>query len=82
MEKNEVVDLLKNNICNVSFRKQITGELRTFRCTLNSCNLPEAKEPTKVRSESKTDAIRVYEVDLEAWRSFNLSNLESIEIEN
>lgn len=74
--------ILRAAICSVKFTK-VNGEERTLRCTLRQEYLPERKEANK--EAAKTDAadpnvINVYEVDLQAWRSFRLERMESITI--
>lgn len=80
LTKQEVMDRLQHSLCKVVFTKKGTEEERTLTCTLLPGFLPESKPSEKVRAEPSTDAIRVFEVELQAWRSFNLSNLVSIDI--
>ena len=73
--KEEFIQLLRDGIYEVTFLKKGTNESRTLVCTLDPKYLPEQKTSTKVKAEPSTDAVRVYEIDLEAWRSFNASSV-------
>jgi hypothetical protein len=78
LTKEEMTKKLHDGVWEVCFVKQ-NGTPRTFNCTLDSKYLPktEPKEGAVKKAEPSTDAIRVFEVDLEAWRSFNASHVES-----
>lgn len=76
--KEEMIEELKEGICRVVFTKQ-NGEERDMSCTLSKVYLPEAKESTRKKAEIKTDAISVYDVNAEGWRSFNVCNVKTFE---
>lgn len=78
--KDDVIAQLKNNTCEVTFTKKGTDIQRTLVCTLKQELIPQptATKSEKNKAEPSTDAIRVYEVELQSWRSFNLSNLIAI----
>jgi hypothetical protein len=80
--KNIVLKSLYVGIQQVTFTKK-DGTQRTLICTLRPDLLPpkpelaEGEEP-KVRAKTSTDAICVFETDLQEWRAFNLSNVIAI----
>lgn len=78
--KEEFINLLQNGIYEVTFNKKGTGEPRTLTCTLDKTYLPEPKPSTKEKAEPSTDAVRVYEVELESWRSFNASSVTGFKL--
>lgn len=78
----ELHKLLSENICVVDFVK-VNGETRSMPCTLRSDIVPpivvkEGKEPKK----QNDNVMNVWCVDKNAWRSFKLENLISVEIKN
>lgn len=66
-----MVELLKTNICKVTFKKA-DGSLRDMTCTLKAENiLVESAGETK----PKEDVLVVWDMEKEAWRSFRLDRL-------
>lgn len=76
--KEEMIKELKEGICRVVFTKK-NGEERDMTCTLSSIYLPAAKVGARKKSEVTTDAIAVYDINAEGWRSFNISNVKIFE---
>lgn len=76
--REEMIDCLKEGICRVVFTKK-NGEERDMTCTLSAVYLPEYKKSTHKKSEIKTDAIAVYDINAVGWRSFNVSNVKNFE---
>ena len=76
--KEEMIEELKTGVYRVSFTKK-NGEERIMCCTLSSLYLPKAKESIRKKAEIKTDAIAVYDLNVEGWRSFNVSNVKTFE---
>lgn len=80
MNKEEIVALLQEGICEIIFTK-VNGETRRMPCTLKSNLLPTVS--VKELREEKTrkineDNLSVWCTDKNAWRSFKLSNFISI----
>jgi len=67
--------ILGNDIVEVSFTK-VNGELRTMRCTRDDDLIPDEQLPigNSIMKES-VDILKVFEVDLQEWRSFRIENL-------
>jgi len=84
MEREEILGLLHNNVCNISFHK-VSGELRNMRGTLQESVIPDQKD-NGTTNEINTGRIRdvnpsvvvVYDLDMNDWRSFRIENLISI----
>ena len=78
MNREEIRDLLKNNICEVTFTK-INGEQRVMPCTLLESEVPKittASEKSKVNEET----LSVWCLDKKQWRSFRVANVTNVEI--
>lgn len=87
MTRNEIVEMLKNGVYNVTFTK-LDGEERTMPCTLMESMLPPAKSDDpltqkKVR-ELNEEVVAVWCVDKRAFRSFRVDRVKKVEqwIEN
>jgi hypothetical protein len=76
-----IIQELHNQVCTVVFEKK-DGTHRTMNCTLNKI-LIESKDlvPTGGGHNVSTDQIRVVDVDINQWRSFNYSNIVSFKTE-
>jgi hypothetical protein len=77
--KDEFKKLLKDTVVTVNFKKK-DDSLRKMICTLNEDYLPEPeeRENKKVKSESN-DAIAVWDLEKQAWRSFRLDSIVNYE---
>ena len=77
MEKSELAKKLASGIEIIKFMKK-DGTERVMKCTRNSNLIPVEHQPkgeTQQITES-TDNIRVFDVEKQAWRSFNYSSLK------
>ena len=81
MNKNEMQDLLKGNVVNVTFMK-VNGEKRTMRCTLSHELLPPPQpvNVTKKARKACDDVVAVFDLDADGWRSFRLDAVIGYEI--
>lgn len=72
-----LVGVLRENTVTVKFEK-VNGELREMRCTLQASQLPESKtvEVTEEKSVMDITALRVFDVDKSAWRSFKWESIK------
>jgi len=78
--REDLVDRLKQSVVNVVFTK-VDGSERTMNCTLKLENIPEDQHP-KSTIKSESDQIRVFDTDIDAWRSFNFGSAKTIDGES
>ena len=78
--REDLVDRLKQSVVNVVFTKS-DGSERTMNCTLKLENIPEDQHP-KSTIKSESDQIRVFDTDIDAWRSFNFGSVKTIDGES
>jgi len=78
--REDLVDRLKQSVVNVVFTK-VDGSERTMNCTLKLENIPEDQHP-KGTIKSESDQIRVFDTDIDAWRSFNFGSVKTIDGES
>ena len=71
-----LVDRLKQSVVNITFTKA-DGSERTMNCTLKLENIPEDQRP-KSTVKSESDQIRVFDIDIQEWRSFNFSSVKTV----
>lgn len=72
-------ELLQNNVLKVRFTKQ-DGEERVMLCTLiESKVVPYEKKTDKVRPINE-DIVACWDVEKNAWRSFNVKSVKSVEV--
>ncbi len=68
----KVLRSLSSGIVSITYRKA-TGEIRKAKGTLNTSMLSFTGKG--VRTESKPDAIKYYDLDKQAWRMFRIERL-------
>ncbi len=77
--KENLVNMLRNNIVTVTFTK-VNGDERVMQCTLLPEYVPNA--PTNngqvLLQESESKAVSVWDVQASAWRSFRVDSVKSI----
>jgi hypothetical protein len=71
-------DYLSENTLTVQFTKK-DGTDRTMKCTRNFESIPSDKQPKGTIEKTTTDAVRVFDVEIQDWRSFNISNIKRLE---
>lgn len=75
--------VLLTNVCTVTFTKK-DGSERVMKCTLDPESLPpiqkEATEVSEVRQKSQ-DALAVFDVERQEWRSFRYDSIKKFEME-
>lgn len=83
MEKKEILNTLRENVCVFTFTKQ-TGEVRQALGTLNMKFIPEEKMPKglkkNVNNSEDSDLITYYDLDRSNWRSFHSSSLINLSV--
>lgn len=71
-------EYLSENTLTVQFTKK-DGTERTMKCTRNFASIPSDKQPKSSIEKTTTDAVRVFDVEIQDWRSFNISNIKRLE---
>lgn len=81
LTKEELVDTLKNNVCEVTFTK-VNGEVRVMPCTLKEDIVPayERKTPVNEATDKEKATLSVWCTDKNAWRSFRVDSVTKVEI--
>jgi len=64
----------------VTFTKQ-DGTDRTMRCTLVESHIPTDKLPKGTGIAHTEDVQRVFDVDLQAWRSFKWASVKNVKFD-
>ena len=79
MTKDQVKKLLAVGVATVTFIKK-DGTVRVMQATLDPKNLPvvEARVNATPRKENP-DVVAVYDMEKNAWRSFRIDSVTSIE---
>jgi hypothetical protein len=78
-EYDNVTETLRESIVKLSFVKLKDGQVRNMRATLNDKFIPEEQKPTQVVANEKKETVRVYDLDVEGWRSFRVNSLQTFE---
>lgn len=71
-------EYLSDNAITVRFTKK-DGTERSMFCTRNLGLIPEEHQPKTNIETSKTDNVRVYDLVINEWRSFNISAINHID---
>ena len=81
MNRKDAQELLRDGICEVLFIKK-NGSERLMNCTLNMDYVPEEMKQFQLYKGEKVlenlDILKVYDVDVQGWRSFILANVKYI----
>jgi hypothetical protein len=77
--KENLIDMLRNNIVTVTFTK-VNGEERTMKCTLMAEYVPNAPSNNGqvLLQESESKAVSVWDTEMNGWRSFRVDSVKSI----
>lgn len=81
-EYDDVTKTLRENIVRLSFTKVKDGQVRNMRATLDTKFIPEEKMPktdANANTEKNQIAVRVFDLDLNDWRSFRVDSLLTFE---
>lgn len=77
MNREVMIENLHRGVCQVLFEKK-DGSMRTMNCTLNPDRLPSRQVLTEVSpTPPNPDTIRVFDTDLNEWRSFRVDSVRS-----
>lgn len=76
-----IINTLKNNaVVSIDFIK-VDGTARTIKGSLNSSLIPEEHTPKgEKKLKLSKDAIRVYDIENNGWRSFRVDSVTSVKI--
>ena len=74
MNRQEIIDLLQNNTCLVTFKKKDETERRML-CTLQQSVVPAVKGTGVKKTD---DVISVFDIEKEDWRSFRVDSVISV----
>lgn len=76
-----IIEQLENGIVRLSFIKVKDGQVRNMRATLKEDYIPRPDgDPDKRKPlQDKKEVVRVYDLDLEAWRSFRVNTLQTFD---
>lgn len=83
MDRNILLEALKNHECTVTFTK-VNGETRVMPCTLREDIVP--KPPVEIASKSvvkrheNQNVVSVWCTDKREWRSFRVDNVVDLQI--
>ncbi len=82
MQREELLETLRNNVCEVTFTK-VNGEVRVMPCTLKADIVPvyERKTPIKEATDKEKATISVWCTDANAWRSFRFDSVTDVTID-
>ena len=84
--REELVELLGKEICDITFKK-LNGDERKTKCTLVPSMLPPANRDdklsqTKIRNlEEKVFVVWAIDIEPSAWRSFRYDRVSAVEID-
>tara|TARA_B100001094_G_scaffold150358_1_gene145468 strand:- start:104 stop:373 length:270 start_codon:yes stop_codon:yes gene_type:complete len=78
MNRNEMVEQLKNGICEVVFEK-VNGDERTMSATLSPNHLPERDDEAPSSIQRSDDVVAVWDMLKEDWRSFRVNSVKQFE---
>ena len=83
MDKSNVISLLKEGVVTVEFTK-VNGEYRKMEATLQAERMPEvvAEINEKAPRKKNEDALSVWDINAEGWRSFRWDKLQTVNGEN
>lgn len=76
-----LLQLLSDGIISVKFTKK-DGTDRSMVCTLSSKVIPDEYAPKgEAKREKSTEALAVFDVEKEGWRSFRWDSVKSINVD-
>jgi len=80
--RDQMANTLRENIVNLSFEKVKDGAIRKMKATLNSDLIPEDKMPKGEKIDQSVGGdttLRVFDLDLNEWRSFRIDKVISFD---
>ena len=79
MNKEDAMKMLREDVVTVEFEK-VNGEMREMNATLREDQMPEIVREIEEKAPRKKseEALSVWDVDKQAWRSFRWDNLKKV----
>jgi hypothetical protein len=74
-QKDRILEKLRLGNCTAIFLKA-DGTQRTMLCTLQESQIPESARPKGEVKKKSDDALAVWDIEKQAWRSFRYDSLE------
>lgn len=79
MTRDELLKKLASvKLVTVTFTK-VDGTERVMNCTRNMSTIPVEFHPKNEDSVQSADNIRVFDLDVQGWRSFNFSTVKEVQ---
>ena len=80
MNREQIVEQLKNNVCEVTFTK-VNGDKRGRPCTLREDMLPPVvKEDVNADRKVNEKTVCVWVTDANGWRSFRVDSVLELKV--
>jgi len=80
LDRDSILEQLREGIVNLSFTKIKDGAVRNMTATLRTEMIPEDKIPKNGKMEGNGEsAVRCFDLDLNEWRSFRIDTLLTFE---
>jgi len=83
MDRNILLEALKNHECTVTFTK-VNGETRVMPCTLKEGVVPtpsaDVASKSTVKRHENQNVVSVWCLDKKEWRSFRVDNVVDLQI--
>lgn len=79
-EKNWLKGLLRDGVVTVEFVKK-DGSARKMICTLSESKIPSASAPKGSGKSQSDEALAVFDVEANGWRSFRYDSITRIQAE-
>ena len=83
MDRNILLNALKNHECTVTFTK-VNGETRVMPCTLKEGVVPtppaDVASKSTVKRHENQNVVSVWCLDKKEWRSFRVDNVLDLQI--
>jgi hypothetical protein len=77
-EKSKLENMLREGIVTVNFTKK-DGSERKMTCTLLESKIPNEKMPKTEKKSKNLDVLAVFDVEIDAWRSFRYDSVINFE---
>lgn len=76
MSRESILESLRSGVVNLSFTKVKDGEVRNMKATMQMEKIPDDKRPKTDKPPANEEvACRVFDLDLNEWRSFRYDSL-------
>ena len=73
-----LTDLLKTDLATIVFQKK-DGTMREMHCTLMEQKIPAEKAPTGKGKKQSEDALAVFDIEKQEWRSFRFDSISRVD---